>query len=294
MISVDRGVGDELLLRFRPDDAVPDAEDWSVATQASEWVLALSDAVLSSVESHAGAVEFASKALSGSAVNNLEVTPTLALVVVFSDGRWLEVQGQTSDLVEEEQENDPPYWEVLRPDDVLVSAGPGLRWSRATAMKTGSQHEPRPKPELQLAGQGTADLLQLWAQATAELKRRGIVRNAHAALHDVATERVREAFEGFRGTYRDAGWDVLSRDGRRIEVKAIQVDPKRPPTVALHRAFSFDLLVVVAFDDEFNVRGAWQVPGQELTGIFGAASNRSKRVQLRRLLANPLVEPLAL
>lgn len=285
--SAQRGVGDEILLRIRSS---PDAVgDWRVGTQASDWVLASPSAVLPGAHASPEAVDSALAELGGIDVSRLEVTDALSLVVVMSDGRWLEVEGYVDDP--NERDDDPPYWEVLSPADELIRAGPGPIWVRGTERVSTAVETARVALD-QLA---VEQLLGLWSGVTAELRRRGVVRGTATALGDIAEELVRRHYGGFRGSYAQAGWDVLSDAGERIEVKAFQLrrESKRLPTLTV-REGEFDALVVVLFDEGLVVRSAWHVPRETLAQHGSGAWSKDglRRLSLRRVLDDPTVSTL--
>ena len=290
IVSAQRGVGDELLLRIQPYTGV-EGGDWRVGTQASDWVLASASFVLAGAHASREAVDAALAELRGTEVTRLEVTKALALVVVLADGRWLEVQGDVNDP--DERDDDPPYWEVFSPSDEVIRAGPGPIW-----LRTASRVRPVDElPRIDVDHLATDELLALWSTVTAELRRRGVVRHSASALGDVAEELVRGHFRGFRGSYADAGWDVLSDAGERIEVKALQMRgaSKRLPALPV-RDGEFDAVVIVLFDEAHTVRDAWHVPREALLRLGATVADRvgPRRLPLRRVVDDPSVTSLNL
>jgi len=174
--------------------------------------LASPSSVLAGARASSAVLDAALSELEQIEVSRLEVTDSLALVVVLADGRWLEVQGYVDDP--EEREDDPPYWEVLTPSNELLRAGPGPIWLRSD--RSVQPLAPSSRPALdELA---VDDLLTMWSSVTVELSRRGVVTVSHSGLADLAEELVRKHFRGFRNSYERAGWDVLSDAGERIAV----------------------------------------------------------------------------
>lgn len=285
LTSARRGVGDEILLRIKPHgDTNPG--DWRVGSQASDWILASPSSVLDGAHALPEAVDAALAKLEGAEVDRLEVMPTLALVAVLSDGCWLEIQGHIHDP--NERDDDPPYWEVLSPNDELLRAGPGPIWVRMVSPVQQTAEAGR----VPLGQLTVEELLALWSGTTAELRRRGVVRSPGSALGDVAEELVRKYFRGFRGSWDQAGWDVLSETGERLEVKAVRrrAGSNRLPTLVLHES-DFDAIVAVVFDDALEVHEAWYLPRAAVLAHATGAGNRDRRrrLPLRRALTDASV-----
>src|SRR3954454_14678074 len=287
LVSARRGVGDEVLLRIRPLRG-GGGGDCRVGTQASDWVLASPSSVLAGARASSAVLNAALSELEQIEVSRLEVTDSLALVVVLADGRWLEVQGYVDDP--EEREDDPPYWEVLTPSNELLRAGPGPIWLRSD--RSVQPLAPSSRPALdELA---VDDLLTMWSSVTVELSRRGVETVSHSGLADLAEELVRKHFRGFRNSYERAGWDVRSAAGERIAVEAIrQPHENRWPPISVHDG-DFDALVVVVFDDKLAFRKAWHVPRDAVLLHLRAAPSRRARVPLGHVLDDPSVKELRL
>jgi hypothetical protein len=65
---------------------------------------------------------------------------------------------------------------------------------------------------------------------------------------------VADHFEGTRGSFTQAGWDVLTPDGKRIQVKALrEVEGAKRRNLSPIRDREYDYVVIVVFDDDFVV-----------------------------------------
>lgn len=67
-----------------------------------------------------------------------------------------------------------------------------------------------------------AQLLRDWSSIMRELRRTGVVRTNNNPVGDIAEAIVAQHYGGERGSFAQAGWDVKTRDGTRIQVKAIR------------------------------------------------------------------------
>ena len=115
-----------------------------------------------------------------------------------------------------------------------------------------------------------ADLLRLSAAATVELRRRGVLRTGNAPLGDYAEWLALRAFGGTLAPNSEKSYDLLSEDGRRIQVKARRVDtpPRRGQLQSSpFRSWGFDEALLVLVDAEsYEVLRASLVPAPVLEG----------------------------
>ncbi len=103
------------------------------------------------------------------------------------------------------------------------------------------------------------DLAALSGGCLAELRRRGAVRTANAPVGDLAELLVAHAVGGTLAPPSQKSWDVLGRDGAKIQVKARVVHDERNPgerQLSAFRSWEFDYAIVVLFDPEFRVRNS--------------------------------------
>jgi len=124
---------------------------------------------------------------------------------------------------------------------------------------------------MDLSGQSPRELLKLYIAVMDRLRALQVVRSANQPVGDVAELLVAKAYGVQLETQATRGYDLVVPDpgfpnGRRIEVKARRVSAG---VKASHYSFlrglradppPFDSLVVVHFNDDFDVLGAWEMP----------------------------------
>lgn len=261
VVSAQRGVGDEALIRAEDGDK----RVWRIGTQASAWVLASPEAVFNAGAAESDDLDEALGTLVDVRLDRLEITKAWALVLVLEGDRWLEVEARLGEP--QPPADDPPYWEVFTPEGLVLSVGPGSWWGLASSRDEPESLEPTiaPRHEAEivdstpLAQRDLPQLLTLWADLTRELEKRGAIRRTANVLGDMAEELVRLRYGGFRGSYERSGWDVLTRDGQRLEVKAIKGERAVGRRLSISSE-NYDALVVVAFTDQYLVPTAWRIP----------------------------------
>jgi hypothetical protein len=79
----------------------------------------------------------------------------------------------------------------------------------------------------------THDIVNLWADSTAEMKRRGIVRTRNV-IGDLAETIAEAHLHGTRGSFSNKGWDLTTPDGERVQVKGLwRTSPTRTKLSAI-------------------------------------------------------------
>jgi hypothetical protein len=101
-------------------------------------------------------------------------------------------------------------------------------------------------------------LLAIYQELLDELIRRDVVRTRNAPAGDYAEWLVERATGGLRSTNRsESSWDVETRRGRKLQVKARVVtdvnDRGQRHLSAFRGVWGFDALVVVLFDGDYRV-----------------------------------------
>ena len=83
-----------------------------------------------------------------------------------------------------------------------------------------------------------------------KLLRRGLVRTRNAPLGDLAESIALRAYGGELAPNSEKSYDLLIKDGTRIQVKARLVDPadRRSQQSSVFRSWNFDLAVIVLLD----------------------------------------------
>jgi len=83
-----------------------------------------------------------------------------------------------------------------------------------------------------------------------ELLRRGVVRTRNSPLGDLAEAIALRAYGGTLAPNSEKSYDLTTRNGRRIQVKARLVDPadRRSQNFSAFRSFDFDDALFLLFD----------------------------------------------
>lgn len=105
-------------------------------------------------------------------------------------------------------------------------------------------------------------LLRTYRSVLGELKRREIVRTSNAPTGDLAELLVAKAFDGELAPNSEKSFDVWTRDGRRIQVKARVVARDAPGERQLStvRSWGFTHLAVVLFGPDYSITRAALIP----------------------------------
>lgn len=123
------------------------------------------------------------------------------------------------------------------------------------------------RARIDLGHLGIGELLALSRRILAELRGRGVIRSGNAPAGDYAELLVQHATSGELAPSSQKGWDVVTRDGERLQVKArVVTDPRvrGERQLSAFRSWDFDAAVVVLFDDEFRVWRAARLPVETL------------------------------
>jgi hypothetical protein len=93
-----------------------------------------------------------------------------------------------------------------------------------------------------------------------------VIRTGNAPTGDYAELLVQQVTGGELAPNSERSWDVLVRDGSRLQVKARVVTGtgRGERQLSVFRGWDFDAAVVVLFDDDFHVRRAARVPAEVL------------------------------
>lgn len=112
----------------------------------------------------------------------------------------------------------------------------------------------RDRPAAELADRSVSELLRLNRAILRELRARGVVRSGNAPAGDYAELLVQQATTGTLAPKSQKSWDVLTGDGRRLQVKARVITPENPSRqLSPIRSWDFDELAIVLFDDQFDL-----------------------------------------
>ncbi|MGR2737176.1 DUF6998 domain-containing protein [Billgrantia sp. Q4P2] len=117
------------------------------------------------------------------------------------------------------------------------------------------------------------ELLQLQAAATNELRVRGVVRTQNNPLGDYTEWLVAEALGLELQANSMAGYDGITKDGVRIQIKGRRVTPRNDSrqlsAIRKYAEKDFDALAAIIYDEDFNVIEALLIP-HEVVGDYAS------------------------
>lgn len=125
------------------------------------------------------------------------------------------------------------------------------------------------------------ELLALYVSVLDELKARGITRTNNLPTGDYAERLVCDALGGTLEPNSQKGWDLVTNDGVRVQVKARRCNPAgshggfgalRSLLEDTYDTRKFDALVAVIFDYHYVVQQAWWIPWQAVKDHAGYSS----------------------
>lgn len=130
---------------------------------------------------------------------------------------------------------------------------------------------PMPRPPFHPPDLSVRELLASYVAILDELKRRGLVRTRNSPLGDLAETLAVRAYGGTLAPNSEKNYDLISSDGRKIQVKArtVQADDKRTQNFSAVRSWKFDAALFLLFDAEtYNLVWAREL-GSEETRLIG-------------------------
>jgi hypothetical protein len=142
------------------------------------------------------------------------------------------------------------------------------------------------------AKRSTGDLLRDWAAVMRELRRRDVIRTNNNPVGDIAEAIVHGHYGGERASFSQAGWDVLTPEGERIQVKAARSTPTNKRTnLSPIRDRDYDSVVAVLFDEDFQVMDALKVSREVAEELATYKAHINGHVlYINRLVADRRVE----
>lgn len=109
-----------------------------------------------------------------------------------------------------------------------------------------------------------SEVLGIWSDAMAELKRRGVIRSSNSPVADYAERLVAERLGLALVGQSMAAYDAVGSDGTRYQIKARRLPSNRfdRPLGAIRNLDQggFDFLVIVLLGERFEMKGMWQLP----------------------------------
>jgi len=107
-----------------------------------------------------------------------------------------------------------------------------------------------PLPPFQPANLSVRELLASYVSVLDELRRRDLIRTRNSPLGDLAESLALRAYGGALAPNSEKSYDLLTPDGRRIQVKARTVDvtDRRTQNFSALRSWDFDTALFLLFD----------------------------------------------
>jgi hypothetical protein len=126
------------------------------------------------------------------------------------------------------------------------------------------------------------ELLRLQANATAELKRRKIVRTNNNPLGDYTEWLVANMMSLNLAANSKSGYDAISDAGVTFQIKGRRVTPENPSrqlsAIRNYAGKDFDWLIAVIFDEDFKVINAYLVPHEVISDYYPHRDHVNARV----------------
>ncbi|MDQ3612451.1 MAG: hypothetical protein M4D85_12780, partial [Actinomycetota bacterium] len=134
------------------------------------------------------------------------------------------------------------------------------------------------------------ELLADWAAIMRQLRARDIIRTNNNPIGDIAEAVVALHYGGQRGSFSQAGWDVLLPDGERLQVKALRlVGASGRRNLSPIRDADYDAVIVVIFDEDFRVTEGLRIERPTVEQLFPHRAHVNGRIitVTQKLRAHP-------
>ena|SRR5215216_3366846 len=111
------------------------------------------------------------------------------------------------------------------------------------------------------AGRGAVDLsalsdgelIAVFGDVMAALRERGVVRSDNNPIADIAERLVADYYGGKLAAPNEKSYDVVARDGRKLQVKALRLTRPSASGLSPFRSHDFDAAVIVVFHRDMRV-----------------------------------------
>jgi hypothetical protein len=130
------------------------------------------------------------------------------------------------------------------------------------------------------------ELLAAYVAVLDELLKRGIIRTRNAPLGDLAEHIAWRAYGGAIETNSKKSYDILDRDGRRLQVKARLIAGAKDTDFSAIRSWDFDAAIFMLLDaGTYDVSWARELTLAE-TAVLGrhVTSTNSRAIRARQVL----------
>jgi hypothetical protein len=136
-----------------------------------------------------------------------------------------------------------------------------------------------------------------WAQTLRELRDREVVRTFNNPIGDIAEALAALHYSGKRSSSSHASWDVKTRRGELLQVKALRrTGAKTRRNLSPVRSDGYDAVIVVIFTEDLSVEQAIRVPQPVVNELFAWRDHVAGRVitVTKTLLDHPKVRKIDL
>ncbi len=143
----------------------------------------------------------------------------------------------------------------------------------------------------------TSELLADWGAVMRELRVRDVIRTNNNPVGDIAEAVVAAHYGGERGSFVQAGWDVKTPEGERIQVKAMRLTATgKRRNLSPIRDSDYDSVVIVIFDEDFRVTEGLKLTRELVEELFVHRDYVNGRIitVIGALRADPRVEAVDL
>jgi Lhr-like helicase len=139
------------------------------------------------------------------------------------------------------------------------------------------------------------ELLSDWVAIMRELRALDVIRTNNNPIGDIAEAIVCDHYKGERASFSQKGWDVKAPSGERIQVKSRRKTPESNPTVLSPISENeYDSLVVVMFNEDFQVTEGLKATRALIEDRFGLDGKNQRRVIVSRLRSDAEIEKVDL
>jgi hypothetical protein len=149
---------------------------------------------------------------------------------------------------------------------------------------------------IDLSTMPTRELLALWAQSLRVLHDRKVVRTFNNPIGDIAEALVALHYGGKRSPSSQAGWDVRTRRGELLQVKALRRTGAKRRNLSPVRSDDYVAVIVVIFTEDLRVEQALRIPQPVVNELYAWREHIAGRVitVTKKLLAHPKVRTIDL
>lgn len=144
------------------------------------------------------------------------------------------------------------------------------------------------------ASRSTPELLADWAAIMRQLRLRDVVRTSNNPAGDIAEAVVAAYYNGERGSFSQAGWDVMTQEGERVQVKAMRVTAANQKRTNLSpiRDVDYESVIIVIFDEDFRISEGLKLTRELVEELYDHRAYVNGRIitVTAKLRADPRVE----